>query len=169
VLLSLRSAPKPTIALVDGSASGGGVGLAAACDLVICTERASFAFPEVLFGLVPAMVLPLVLERMSPQRARLWALTGLAHGPEEALAAGLADVVIPSAALERELKRWLRKLARGHVRGVAELKRLTETLPLSLEQAIERGLQLTASALDDEAVLSAIRSFLDDGTPPWED
>src|SRR5947208_2370374 len=58
-LTELRSAGMPTIAAVGGATIGGGVGLAAACDMVLASERATFALPELLFGLLPATVLPL--------------------------------------------------------------------------------------------------------------
>ncbi len=60
VLGALRSAPRPTVALVEGEALGGGVGLLAACDLVIASTSATFALPEALYGLVPAMVVPVL-------------------------------------------------------------------------------------------------------------
>ncbi|MBV9582408.1 MAG: enoyl-CoA hydratase/isomerase family protein, partial [Chloroflexi bacterium] len=50
-LHTLRASPKPTVALVDGQALGGGLGLAAACDYVLATERATFGLPELLVGL----------------------------------------------------------------------------------------------------------------------
>src|SRR4051812_27966939 len=78
-LRALRFGGKPTIAAVDGEALGGGVGLVAACDLVLATERATFALPELLFGLLPATILPLLHERMPPQKARLLALRGRSH------------------------------------------------------------------------------------------
>lgn len=168
LLWTLRSTTKPTIALVDGPALGGGVGLAAACDVVLSSERASFALPEVLFGLLPAMILPYLLERMAAHRARLWALTGLSRGPREALADGLVDVVVSSATLEHEHERWRRKLGRAHGTAVAELKRFTATLPLSLSQAVEQARKLTALALNDEAVVRSVRSFVEDEVLPWE-
>src|SRR5689334_23626660 len=58
LLLGLRHATKAVIAVVDGSALGGGVGLAAAADLVIATENASFGLPESMIGLAPAIILP---------------------------------------------------------------------------------------------------------------
>ena len=61
------SAPKPVVAVVRGPARAGGVGLAAACDLVVAGTSATFAFSEVRLGLVPAVISAVVLPRMVPQ------------------------------------------------------------------------------------------------------
>ena len=169
-LLALRQASKPAIALVDGEALGGGVGLAAACDVVLCTERARFAFPEVLFGLIPAIILPLVLERVSAQTARLWAMTADSCGPEAAVMAGLADEVVRSEELEAACRRWLRRLRRSHPHGIAGLKRFTVQLSaLGLEAGVEHGGAVTGEAVQSERVLDAMRRFAQEGVVPWEE
>src|SRR5690242_20112014 len=89
----IRSCDRPVIAAVDGETLAGGVGLAAACDLVVATERSTFGLPETLFGLVPAITLPVLLERMTPQKARLVMLSAGAYGAAEAQTLGLVDVV----------------------------------------------------------------------------
>ena len=60
--MSKSPAPKPTIALVNGPAMGGGVGLVAACDIAIASEDAFFALSEVRLGLIPAVISPFVVE-----------------------------------------------------------------------------------------------------------
>src|SRR5919106_1480067 len=79
----LRSCGRPVVAAVDGETLGGGVGLVAACDLVVATERSTFGMPEMLFGLIPAITLPVLLERMTPQKARRygWTSTTAASPP----------------------------------------------------------------------------------------
>src|SRR4051812_49298007 len=67
-LAVLRRSPKPTIALVDGEARGGGLGLAAACDVVVATDRSQFALPELLWGLLPAVIYPSLRQRMTVQQ-----------------------------------------------------------------------------------------------------
>ena len=69
-LTAIRRAP--TVAFVDGDAHGGGCGLAAACDLVAATPKASFALPELLLGLVPGAILPALLDRMPAQKVAAW-------------------------------------------------------------------------------------------------
>ena len=78
---------------MEGAARGGGVGLAAACDVVVASEDSSFALPELLFGLLPAVALPFLLDRISIQAIRLWALTGHSRSAAEAMADGLVDQI----------------------------------------------------------------------------
>jgi methylglutaconyl-CoA hydratase len=66
---------KPTIAFVHGAAYGGGVGLAACCDIVIATERASFCLSEAKLGIIPAVIGPFVVRAIGARRARRYALT----------------------------------------------------------------------------------------------
>ncbi len=166
LLLLLRSAPKPTVALVDGAVLGCGIGLVAACDLVLCTERARFAFPESMLGCLPSLGLPFVRERVSEHRLRLWLMCGSQRGPDEAIAAGLADELVAGNALEREYGRWLRRLGRTPLRAVAELKR--ERLP-ALTKAVHEAEDAMIGALADPEVRRTVLDFAKHGTMPWED
>src|SRR5215471_8173568 len=84
LLEKLTSAPVPIVAVVDGAALGGGAGLAAVADFVVATPRARFALPEMLFGLVPAVVFPYVARRVGYARARRLALSGETLDADEA-------------------------------------------------------------------------------------
>ena len=93
---AIRSVQKPVIAAVNGACYTGGLELALNCDLVIASDRATFADTHTRFGLVPywgmSALLPL---RVGVGRARLMSLTGRAVGAEDALRTGLADDVVP--------------------------------------------------------------------------
>ena len=168
-LRALRFSDKPTVAIVQGASLGGGVGLVAACDVVIATENATFALPEVLFGFAPAMVLPFLLERVPRRTARIWALTAATRTAKEALSEGLVDVVTSEAELQSELRRWLKLLRRGQRSGVKTIKHLCSTMP-SLDQSagLDMGHQSTLAALRDPDVLAAITRFKTEGILPWE-
>jgi enoyl-CoA hydratase/carnithine racemase len=167
-LAALRFAGKPTIAAVDGEALGGGLGIAAACDVVLATPRSSFGLPELLFGLLPAIVLPVVAERTSPQRARLLALRARSVPADRALELGLADEVVPEEELARAISRHARALSRSDPGAVAGLKRYTaEIAGLDVAGALDRGAEVTATALANPATSDAIHGFLAEGTAPW--
>jgi polyketide biosynthesis enoyl-CoA hydratase PksH len=116
----LRASPLVTIALVDGAAAGGGVGLAAACDLVLVSSRARFRLTEVFFGLLPAMILPCIARRVGEPRAFRMALLAEDVGAQEAVGIGLADDLAEQ--LEPRLRRTLAALGRTDALTVAELK-----------------------------------------------
>ncbi|MCC6559339.1 MAG: enoyl-CoA hydratase/isomerase family protein [Polyangiaceae bacterium] len=168
-LSRLRRAPRPTIAVVEGEALGGGVGLAAACDRVIAAPGATFALPEALFGLLPAMVMPVLLERMPPQKARLLALTGAGRSAAWAREHGLVDDVVPAEQLDRSVARAARELSRAGGRAVTGLRAwLAELEGLEPDAALARGAAFTADLARDPAVRGAARAFLEDGALPWE-
>lgn len=168
-LSRIRRSPRPTMAVVLGEALGGGVGLAAACDLVIASQDATFGLPEALFGLLPGAVMPVLLERMPPQKARLLALSGVTRRAEWAQAHGLVDEVVPSADLPRGIERSARELGRVWPRSVSALRGwLCELTLLAPDAALARGAGVTAGLARDEAVREAVRAFIEEGAVPWE-
>jgi enoyl-CoA hydratase/carnithine racemase len=164
----LLLAAKPTIAVVDGDALGGGLGIAAACDVVLATPDAAFGLPELLLGLLPAIVLPVLLERMPAQQARLLALRAESVPAERACQLGLADEVVAADDLPRAVRRYARAFARTDPGAAAGLKQyIAELTGLGLAAGLSRGAGLTADLLADGALREAIRDFVAGGTPPW--
>ena len=110
IFRSMEQIAKPTIALVDGAALGGGCELVAACDIVIASDRSRFGQPEIKLGVFPpvaAVLLPLVI---GEKRARELILTGEIIDAVEAGRLGLCNHVVPSAHLEPKLAEVLSKL-----------------------------------------------------------
>ncbi|CAB0149781.1 2,3-dehydroadipyl-CoA hydratase [Pseudidiomarina piscicola] len=85
---------KPTIALVQGAAFGGAVGLAACCDIVLAEERTSFCLSEVKIGLIPAVISPYVMRAMGTRQARRYMLSAERFGADAALTMGLVHEVV---------------------------------------------------------------------------
>jgi len=110
IFRQLEQIAKPTIALVDGPALGGGCELVAACDIVIASDRSRFGQPEIKLGVFPpvaAVLLPLVI---GEKRARELILTGEIIDATEASRLGLCNHVAPPAHLETKLLEVLSKL-----------------------------------------------------------
>ena len=164
----LRCSPKPTMALVDGTARGGGLGFAAACDVVIATDRSHFALPELLWGLLPAVVYASLRERLTVQQCRLWMLMGGARTAAEAWASGLVDDVVRPAALGRARQQWERKLSRARPETVVRLRRFLGADVTEPVEAARRGIALTTDTLMDEQLRASLRLFHDTGALPWE-
>ncbi|MFQ5564059.1 MAG: enoyl-CoA hydratase-related protein, partial [Parvularculaceae bacterium] len=76
MLHAIYCASKPTVALVNGPAMGGGLGLIAACDIAIAAEEAFFALTEARIGLIPAVISPFVMQAIGARQARRYFLTG---------------------------------------------------------------------------------------------
>jgi methylglutaconyl-CoA hydratase len=124
LLLAIRDCPKPSIAVVQGPAFGGGMGLAAACDLAIGSVAARFRLPEVQLGLVPAVISPYVLEAIGVRQARRYFLSAEPIDAERARELGLLHLVVPSAELDGEALRLAGEIAMGGPHALAECKRL---------------------------------------------
>jgi methylglutaconyl-CoA hydratase len=89
----LHGLAKPTVARVQGSAFGGGVGLVACCDIAIAAETAQFALTEVRLGLVPAVISPYVVAAIGARAARRYFLTGERFDAAEAARSGWSTCV----------------------------------------------------------------------------
>ena len=96
LLYRMHTFPKPLIARVHGAAFAGGMGLVAACDLVVAAEEAEFCLPEVRIGLVPAMISPYIVRAMGEQQARRYVLTGERLGAREAHRIGFVHECVPA-------------------------------------------------------------------------
>ncbi|MEJ7713218.1 MAG: enoyl-CoA hydratase/isomerase family protein [Pyrinomonadaceae bacterium] len=110
IFRSMEMMAKPSIAIVDGAALGGGCELVAGCDIVIASERAHFGQPEIKLGLFPPVAAVLLPRLIGDQRARELLLTGDLIDAQEAGRLGLVNYVLPSAQLEQKTNEILAKL-----------------------------------------------------------
>src|SRR3972149_5646942 len=127
----LADLPTPVIAVVQGAAIGGGLGLTVASDFVLAEETAVFATSEVLLGIVPGVISPYVIRKIGLAAAAPLMLTGGRIGAREAAASGLATQVAPAAELENALQAVLLDfLAAGQESQRATKNLLTRAQPL---------------------------------------
>lgn len=98
MLRGIYELPKPTIALVNGPAYGGGLGMAAVCDVAIAVRSASFTLSEVKLGLVPATISPYVVQAIGPRQARRYFLTAERFDAAKAKELGLVHEVVEDMA-----------------------------------------------------------------------
>ena len=114
----------PTIALIHGGCFGGGVGFAAACDIAVAAEDSLFAISEVRWGITPAPIVPLLVDRIGARAAGRLALTGERFDPAMALRVGLVHEVCPAGELEAAGARFVEHLLLAGPEAVAITKRL---------------------------------------------
>jgi methylglutaconyl-CoA hydratase len=122
VLVALDTLPKPTIAVVQGGAVGGGAGFVACCDAAIATETAFFSIPEVRVGMPPLGVMPFLIRAMGHRSFRRYGLSGERIMPADALRLGLVHQVCDAASLEEILTRIADELLHGAPGAIATLK-----------------------------------------------
>ncbi|MCW2248492.1 methylglutaconyl-CoA hydratase [Azospirillum fermentarium] len=124
MLRALAELSKPTIARVHGAALGGGMGLAAACDICIASQQAVFATSEVLFGIIPSAISPYVLRAIGERQAGRYFLTAERLGAERAVQLGLAHEAVPADELDNVIAAIIQALKRGGPRAQTAAKAL---------------------------------------------
>jgi methylglutaconyl-CoA hydratase len=169
LLLRLHSSPKPVIARVHGPAFAGGMGLVAACDLVIAAEEAEFCLPETRIGLVPAMISPYIVRALGEQQARRYMLTGERLAAREAQRIGFVHECVPAAELDARVEHFAAQLAKAGPQALARSKKLLAKVAraeIGTKLAAETAAVLAAARATDEA-REGIRSFLEKRKPNW--
>jgi methylglutaconyl-CoA hydratase len=137
LMRTLNFLSKPTVARVNGSAYGGGVGLVACCDIAIGVEGAKFSLSEVKLGLVPAVISPYVVAAIGARQARRLFLTAEVIDAAEAARIGLLHHCVTAGDLDAAVERQLHWLAKGGPVAQHEAKRLA--LSMSGMDATHQG------------------------------
>jgi len=169
LMQTLDGLAKPTVARVQGSAFGGGVGLVACCDIAIAAEAAQFALTEVRLGLVPAVISPYVVAAIGARAARRYFLTGERFGAAEALRLGLVHQVVPADGLDAAVAAVLATLADGGPQAQRDAKALVAAVagrPIDaglVEDMVRRIAVIRAGAEGREGVAA----FLEKRPPAW--
>jgi len=166
LLIRLGAGPLISVAVVQGRAQAGGVGIVAACDLALAAPTASFALSEMLFGLVPACVLPFIGRRIGMRRARHLALTTLPLNVSQALDWGLIDESADN--LDRLLKLRLSRLSCLDRDAVVRLKNFVGQLEPIGENVRQLAVGTITPLINDPAIREGIRRFVQEGVYPWQ-
>ena len=158
----LHNMPKPTIAAVNGPAAGLGADTALACDFVIASPAANFAWSYILRGLIPdgggMYFLP---RRVGLSRAKELIFTGRRVNADEALALGIADRLSSVDALLDEAKAWAHELSQGSVTALALGKTiLNHSLESTADEVFQRGSQAQGICYTSSEHRNAVLAFL---------
>jgi methylglutaconyl-CoA hydratase len=169
VMRRLAILPKPTIALVQGAAYGGGVGLVAACDIAIAAESATFSLSEVKLGLIPAVISPYVVAAIGARAARRYFLTGERFTAAEAHQLGLVHQVVPLDSLPRFAEQMIASLLEGGPRAQFEAKKLVADVagkPIDAALMDETARRIALIRAGDEG-REGVAAFLEKRRPNW--
>ncbi len=160
----------PSIAVVNGSALGGGCELALYCDMVIATEKSKFGQPEIQVGVFPpiaALIFPRMIGR---KKAMELILSGDVISAQEALALGLVNKVVPEASLNEEVEKFIEKFRR--LSGI--VLRLTKEAALAgLNDDTDKGLKMIEEIylnrlMKTEDATEGLKAFLEKRKPLWK-
>jgi len=171
LMRTLNFLGKPTIARINGSAYGGGVGLAACCDIAIGVEGAKFSLSEVKLGLVPAVISPYVIATIGQRQARRLFLTAEVFDAAEAERIGLLHQRVAGGQLDEAVDRCLHWLGKGGPVAQAEAKQLALRMSGSSQESAERldaeNARLIARLRVSSEGQAGLAAFLAKDAPPW--
>ena len=159
---------KPTIALVNGAAIGGGTGLVAVNDIVIASERAKFSLSEVKLGLVPACISPYVIRKIGENRSRELFLTGQRINSAVANDYGLVNYVVPDDELDEVLEKTISQLISSGPNALKVCKELLSNVPgKTLLENKEYTAEIIAKLRVSEEGQEGMKAFFEKRKPGW--
>ncbi|MBX8486563.1 gamma-carboxygeranoyl-CoA hydratase [Pseudomonas cichorii] len=170
LMYNLAKLKIPTLAVVQGAAFGGALGLISCCDIAIGAQEAQFCLSEVRIGLAPAVISPFVVQAIGERAARRYTLTAERFDGVRAREIGLLAECYPHAELESETQRWIDTLLLNSPHAMRTSKdllrevgsgELTPSLRRYCESAIAR---IRTSAEGQEG----LRAFLEKRQPYWQ-
>ncbi len=160
VFHTIRRMEKPVVALVKGRAFAGGAGLASACDIVLASEEARFAYPEVSIGFVPAMVMTMLRRSVGEKHAFDLLTTGRVLSAEEARSIGLVSRVFAASEFEQLSEAVLIQLADAPPSAMTATKTLFYKLDtLGFLDSISAGIIANADARLTPAFRDGVQRF----------
>jgi methylglutaconyl-CoA hydratase len=161
----------PTLAVVQGVAFGGALGLIACCDMAIGASDAQLCLSEVRIGLAPAVISPFVVQAIGERAARRYALTAERFSGEQAKTLGLFADCYPPAELDAQLENWIANLLLNSPQAMQASKDLLRevgsgVLTPALRRYTENAIARIRVSLEGQ---EGLRAFLDKRKPTWQE
>jgi cyclohexa-1,5-dienecarbonyl-CoA hydratase len=171
IFRNLEQLSRPTIAIVDGAALGGGCELVAACDIVIASERARFGQPEIKLGVFPPVAAVLLPQVIGDKRARELILTGELIEAAEAARLGLVSYLLPVNELEQKTTELLSKFRQLSAVALSLTK---EAIDLGRGRSLDSALKEVEDLYLNELMKThdateGIKAFIEKRKPKWID
>ena len=169
MLRTIYLCPKPTVAKVQGDCYAGGMGLVAACDVVVAAVGVNFCLSEVKLGLIPATISPYVVKAMGEQAARRYFLTAERFDAAAALRMGFAHEVVAPDALDTTVASLVKALVSNSPNAVLEAKKLVREVagqPVTDALLADTAGRIAAIRASSEG-RDGVASFLEKRKPSW--
>ena len=160
---------KPTIAVIDGAARGGGMTLAISCDIIIASDKASFGYPEIDLGLLPAIHFNHLPKIVGRYRAFDLLFSGRKFDADEALSMGLINKKVPRANLLDEATKiatvFTNKSPTAIKLGRAAFMRTND---LDYRRGVANAVEDFCNAAMTPDAQEGLKAFLEKRKPSWE-
>ncbi len=168
MLGALNTLPKPLIGRVQGNAFGGGVGMAAVCDVAIGVDTLKMGFTETRLGIIPATIGPYVLARMGEGRARRVFMSARLFGAGEAVDLGLLAKAVPMADLDSAIEAEIQPYLSCAPGAVAAAKQLARDLGPRIDaDVVAHTIKALAERWETEEAAEGIGAFFDKRKASW--
>jgi len=148
---------KPTIAIVEGGVYGGGLGLIACCDIVICSDKTSFCFSEAKLGLIPAMISPYIVKAIGERQAKRYFLTAEVFNGEKAKEMNLIHELVSEDKLQETTEKILNSLSQNSHYALSKIKGL---FPIINSQEKENLIAILADIRTTQDAQKRLTDFL---------
>jgi methylglutaconyl-CoA hydratase len=169
LMRSLHEFPRPVIAVVQGAALGGAVGLVSCCDIALASDIASFCLSEVKLGLAPAVISPYVVAAIGARQAGRYFLSAERFTATTARELGLVHEVVPAAALAQAADDMVATLlANGPVALMACKALLRKVAPAASAEIATWTTELIASLRTSQEGQEGLAAFFGKRTPAWQ-
>jgi methylglutaconyl-CoA hydratase len=167
-MYGLYTLPQPTIARVNGSAIGGGMGLVTASDIAIAADHAKFSLSEVKLGLVPACISPYVIMRAGPAACREFFLTGERLTAEKAHRHNLVNKVVPMDELDATVDEYIDRIKSSGPNALSVCKDLIHNVYMTdLKESIPYTVDVIARLRISDEGQEGMHSFFEKRKPRW--
>ena len=168
-LMALNNVPQPTVAVVEGSAVGGGFGMACCSDVVILHESARFGLPEPKAGFIPSQILPFIVRRIGEGATRDLAVTARVIDAAEAYRLGVGrHLCATTADLNRTLKAVVDDILKLEPQALAAVKRLVLSTGTSDDRAVlDDAARSLVELLRRPEASEGIEAFMKKTAPSW--
>ncbi len=170
IFKAMLEVSKPVMTVVNGPAVGAGCELALFGDMVVVTERAVFAQPEIKAGLFPPIAAIILPHLVGPKRALQMILTGERIGAQEALRLGLVNRVVSDADLEKTVQELIAQISEQSAPVLEMAKKVIfQSMGLPLLEAMKNSANLYLNQLMDlEDSQEGLRAILERRKPVWK-
>lgn len=168
--LAFERLPQTTIAVVEGSAFGGGMGYACLADITIVSETAKMGMPETTLGVAPAQIAPYVVKRIGLTRARQLALTGERFDGQKAYEYGIAQYLSEPEKLEETVQQVITSVLKCGPKANAATKKIMANVGrFEDEELIEKSAGLFAELNKSGEGKEGQTAFAEKRKPAWQD
>lgn len=158
-LKKLQSGQFISIALVNGIVSGGGMGVVCACDYVIANDTSTFSLPEGLLGLIPGMILPSLLNRLSPQQIKKMVFTGKKYSASEALQFNAVDEITNEHPIA--LSNAINAMRSCKPGAVSDIKEILYSSQASKDELAAKGMAILNKRLNESEIKQRLKDIAD--------